>query len=157
MNRKDVRARVATHLHQLVTLAATTTLTTTACACDMIPPPARVPLEATSLGSTAVLVEEANTIYLDITLPSSGLCNYDSTFSDVEGSLVVKVAGGSTMAIRLRPTSNATRVAGVVVCAKTDGSNVRSKVRLDVAIPAGQTLPVNLTVQAKTLSEEPPP
>ena len=87
---KAVRARVAHHLQQMVTLAATTTLTTTACACDMIPPPARVPLDAATLGPSATLLQEANTIYLDITVPNNGYCTFDPTFGDVEGSLVVQ-------------------------------------------------------------------
>lgn len=149
-----MRARVASHLHQLVTLAATTTLTTTACACDMLPPPARVPLDPQSLSATAQLVEDATTVYLDITLTNAGLCTYDSTFSDVEGSLVVRVTGGASMSIRLRPTSSSKHVAGVVVCARTDGTNTRSKVRLDVDLPTAQTLPVNVAVQSQTISEE---
>lgn len=155
VKKHDVRSRVASHLHQLVTLAATTTLTTTACACDMLPPPARVPLDPQSFSASAMLVEEASTIYLDITLTNSGLCTYDSTFSDVEGSLVVKVTGGPGMTIRVRPTSSSTHVAGVVVCERTDGTKGRAKVRLDVDLPTAQTLPVNVTVQAKAVSDEP--
>lgn len=154
---KAVRARVAHHLQQMVTLAATTTLTTTACACDMIPPPARVPLDAATLGPSATLLQEANTIYLDITVPNNGYCTFDPTFGDVEGSLVVNVAGGSGMTIRVRPTANATHVAGNIVCARTDGTQVRSKVRLEADLPTAQNLPTTVAVQSKTISEDPKP
>lgn len=141
----------------MVTLAATTTLTTTACACDMLPPPARVPLDPSTLGPSATLLQEANTIYLDIALPNVGVCTYDATFSDVEGSLVVNVTGGASMAIRLRPAANATHIAGLVVCSRTDGTHVRSKVRLDVDLPTAQTLPATVAVTSRTVSEDPPP
>lgn len=150
-----MRSRVAGHLHQLVTLAATTTLTTTACACDMLPPPARVPLDPQSFSASGVLVEEANTIYLDITVANTSLCTFDSTFSEVEGSLVVKVTGGGGMTIRVRPTSSSKHVAGVIVCERTDGSKGRAKVRLDADLPTAQTLPANVLIDAKGVSEEP--
>ncbi|MFO0612907.1 MAG: hypothetical protein U0414_09980 [Polyangiaceae bacterium] len=151
----NVRARIAHHLQQMASLVATTALTTSACACDMLPPPARVPID--SLGASAVLLEEANTIYLDITVPFSSQCTFDSTFSDVEGSLVVSVVSAQALTIRLRPTSSSTHVAGVVVCKRTDGSNARAKVRLDVDLPTAQALPANVPVQSKTVSEDPPP
>jgi hypothetical protein len=153
-----VRARVARHLHQLVTLAATTTLTTTACACDMIPPPARVPLDPASMGSpTGQLLEEANMIYLDITIPNGSACNFDSNFGDVDGALVVKATGGPGMTLRLRPKDGVTHVSGTVVCARTDGSNAKAKIRVDADITPAQPLPSNVSVVLKTLSEDPPP
>jgi hypothetical protein len=135
------RSRIRRHLATLITMAATTTLATTACACDMLPPPANPQLDIHGVEVEAVWSADGSVIEVTIKpLAGQPPAVFDSAVADIKGGSIVSSTGGASLMLRVRVDPSSTDVTGTISYTSGASPAVSHRVKLELT-PEAQPKP----------------